>query len=286
MQIIVMVKQVPDTHNVTEEAMKADGTVNRAALPAIINPEDLNALEEALKIKDRIDAHITAITMGPAKATEVLKECLYRGADDVILISDRKFAGADTLATAYTLKYAIEKIGKYDLILCGRQAIDGDTAQVGPQVAEKLNINQITNLLEVVDIDEHRMTVRRAIANGYEVVRSGFPLLVTVSGEANQPRSPRAKLVMAYKNIEKDVRGDSYDVSYMETEETHMLSRIVEWNADSIGVDPSICGLAGSPTKVKKIENVVLAVNDIKQIPCTEAGIHGLMQELKSDHII
>lgn len=286
MQIIVMVKQVPDTHNVTEEAMKADGTVNRAALPAIINPEDLNALEEALKIKDRIDAHITAITMGPAKATEVLKECLYRGADDVILISDRKFAGADTLATAYTLKYAIEKIGKYDLILCGRQAIDGDTAQVGPQVAEKLNINQITNLLEVVDIDERRITVRRAIANGYEVVRSGFPLLVTVSGEANQPRSPRAKLVMAYKNIEKDVRGDSYDVSYLETEETHMLSRIVEWNADSIGVDPSICGLAGSPTKVKKIENVVLAVNDIKQIPCTEAGIHGLMQELRSDHII
>ena len=286
MQIVVMVKQVPDTHNVTEEAMKADGTVNRAALPAIINPEDLNALEEALKIKDRIDAHITAITMGPAKAAEVLKECLYRGADDVVLISDRKFAGADTLATAYTLKYAIEKIGKYDLILCGRQAIDGDTAQVGPQVAEKLNINQITNLLEVVDIDEHRMTVRRAIANGYEVVRSGFPLLVTVSGEANQPRSPRAKLVMAYKNIEKDVRGDSYDVSYLETEETHMLSRIVEWNADSIGVDPAICGLAGSPTKVKKIENVVLAVNDIKQIPCTEAGIHGLMQELKSDHII
>lgn len=286
MQIVVMVKQVPDTHNVTEEAMKADGTVNRAALPAIINPEDLNALEEALKIKDRIDAHITAITMGPAKAAEVLKECLYRGADDVVLISDRKFAGADTLATAYTLKYAIEKIGKYDLILCGRQAIDGDTAQVGPQVAEKLNINQITNLLEVVEIDERRMTVRRAIANGYEVVRSGFPLLVTVSGEANQPRSPRAKLVMAYKNIEKDVRGDSYDVSYLETEETHMLSRIVEWNADSIGVDPAICGLAGSPTKVKKIENVVLAVNDIKQIPCTEAGIHGLMQELKSDHII
>jgi len=286
LQIVVMVKQVPDTHNVTEEAMKADGTVNRAALPAIINPEDLNALEEALKIKDRIDAHITAITMGPAKAAEVLKECLYRGADDVVLISDRKFAGADTLATAYTWKYAIEKIGKYDLILCGRQAIDGDTAQVGPQVAEKLNINQITNLLEVVEIDERRMTVRRAIANGYEVVRSGFPLLVTVSGEANQPRSPRAKLVMAYKNIEKDVRGDSYDVSYLETEETHMLSRIVEWNADSIGVDPAICGLAGSPTKVKKIENVVLAVNDIKQIPCTEAGIHGLMQELKSDHII
>ena len=286
LRIVVMVKQVPDTHNVTQEAMRADGTVNRAALPAIINPEDLNALEEALKIKDRIGAHITAITMGPTKAVEVLKECLYRGADDVILVSDRKFAGADTLATAYTLKYAIEKIGKYDLILCGRQAIDGDTAQVGPQVAEKLDINQITNLLEVVDVDERQMTIRRAITNGYEVVRSRFPLLVTVSSEANQPRSPSAKLVMAYKNIEKDIRGESYDASYLEAEETQLLSRIVEWNADSIGVDPSICGLAGSPTKVKKIENVVLAVNDIKQIPCTDAGIQSLMRELMSDHII
>jgi len=286
LQIVVMVKQVPDTHNVTQEAMKADGTVNRAALPAIINPEDLNALEEALKIKERIGAHITAITMGPTKAVEVLKECLYRGADEVILISDRKFAGADTLATAYTLKHAIDKIGRYDLILCGRQAIDGDTAQVGPQVAEKLNINQITNLIEVVDIDAQQITVRRAITNGYEVVRSRLPVLVTVSGEANQPRSPSAKRVMAYKNVEKDIRGDSYDESYLETEETRMLSRIVEWNADSIGVDPAICGLAGSPTKVKKIHNVVLAVNDIKQIPGTDAGIGSLMQELMSDHII
>ena len=286
LQIVVMVKQVPDTHNVTQDAMKSDGTVNRAALPAIINPEDLNALEEALKIRDRIGAHITAITMGPAKAVEVLKECLYRGADEVILISDRKFAGADTLATAYTLKYAIDKIGKYDLILCGRQAIDGDTAQVGPQVAEKLNINQITNLLEVVDVDERQITVRRAISNGYEVVRSCFPVLVTVTGEANQPRSPSAKLVMAYKNIEKEMSGESYDASYLETQEAHLPGRIVEWNADSIGVDASICGLAGSPTKVKKIEYLVLTVNDIKQIPCTDAGVRGLMQELMSDHII
>lgn len=286
LKIVVMVKQVPDTHNVTQDAMKADGTVNRAALPAIVNPEDLNALEEALKVKERVGAHITAVTMGPMKAVEVLKECLYRGADDVVLVSDRKFAGADTLATAYTLKHAIDKIGDYDLIFCGRQAIDGDTAQVGPQVAEKLSINQITNLLEVVDIDARQITVRRAIANGYEVVRSGFPVLVTVSGEANQPRSPSAKLVMAYKNVEKDIRGDSYDESYLEAETAHTLSRIVEWNADSIGVDPSRCGLVGSPTKVQKIQNVVLAVNDIKQIPATDTGIRGLMQELMSDHII
>ena len=160
LKMIVMVKQVPDTHNITGEAMKADGTVNRARLPAIINPEDLNALEEAIRIKERIGGHITAITMGPQKAVQVLKECLYRGADDVILISDRKFAGADTLATAYTLKFAVDKIGSFDLILCGRQAIDGDTAQVGPQVAEKLGINQITSLLEVVEIDGPIVKVR------------------------------------------------------------------------------------------------------------------------------
>ena len=203
LQIVVMVKQVPDTHHVTQEAMKADGTVNRAALPAIINPEDLNALEEALKIKDRIGAHVTAITMGPMKAVEVLKECLYRGADAVILVSDRTFAGADTLATAYTLKHAIDKIGDYDLILCGRQAIDGDTAQVGHQVAEKLNINQITNLIEVVDIDARQITVRRAITNGYEVVRRRLRLRAAVSGEDTQRRSHRTKLVIAYKSLEK-----------------------------------------------------------------------------------
>jgi electron transfer flavoprotein beta subunit len=224
--------------------------------------------------------------MGPQKAVQVLKECLYRGADDVILISDRKFAGADTLATAYTLKYAIDKIGEYDLILCGRQAIDGDTAQVGPQVAEKLRINQITNLQEVVDVDEQQITVKKAITNGYEVVRSRFPVLLTVTAEANQPRSPSAKLVMSYKNIDREVSGESYDETYLETEETGRLSRITEWNADSISVDASICGLAGSPTKVKKIDNVVLAVNDIQQIPCTDAGIRNLMHELMADHII
>jgi len=144
LQIIVMVKQVPDTHNVSGDAMKPDGTVNRAVLPAIFNPEDLNALEEAIKIKETIGGKITAITMGPPNAVKVLKECLYRGVDDVVLVSDRKFAGADTLATSYALKCAIEKVEKYDLVLCGRQAIDGDTAQVGPQIAEKLNINQLT----------------------------------------------------------------------------------------------------------------------------------------------
>ncbi len=286
LKMIVMVKQVPDTHNITGDAMKPDGTVNRARLPAIINPEDLNALEEAIRIKERIGGHITAITMGPQKAVQVLKECLYRGADDVILISDRKFAGADTLATAYTLKYAVDKIGSFDLILCGRQAIDGDTAQVGPQVAEKLGINQITSLLEVVEIDDKEITAKHAISDGYELVKSKMPLLITVTSEANQPRSPSAKLVMAYKNIDQEVNGDAYEEAYMHADDSSLIDRITEWNADSIGVDATICGLAGSPTKVKKIENVVLAVNDIQQIPATEAGISNLIHELMDDHII
>ncbi|MCP4044201.1 MAG: electron transfer flavoprotein subunit beta/FixA family protein, partial [Gammaproteobacteria bacterium] len=268
------------------EAMKPDGTVNRAVLPAIMNPEDLDALEEALRIKERTGGHITAITMGPPKAVQVLKECLYRGADDVIMISDRKFAGADTLATAYTLKHAAEKIGNFDLILCGRQAIDGDTAQVGPQIAEKLGINQITSLLEIPEINQGEITVKRAIEDGYEVVRSKLPVLVTVTADANQPRSPSAKLVMTYKNIDKKVRDDSYDEAYMETEETGMIDHITEWNADSIGVAPEMCGLQGSPTKVKKVQNVVLAVNDIKEIPNTDAGIASLVHELIADHII
>ena len=286
LKMIVMVKQVPDTHNITGDAMKPDGTVNRARLPAIINPEDLNALEEAIRIKERIGGHITAITMGPQKAVQVLKECLYRGADDVILISDRKFAGADTLATAYTLKYAVDKIGSFDLILCGRQAIDGDTAQVGPQVAEKLGINQITSLLEVVEIDDKEITAKHAISDGYELVKSKMPLLITVTSETNQPRSPSAKLVMAYKNIDQEVNGDAYEEAYMHADDSSLIARITEWNADSIGVDATICGLAGSPTKVKKIENVVLAVNDIQQIPATEAGISNLIHELMDDHII
>lgn len=286
LKMIVTVKQVPDTHNITGEAMKPDGTVNRAVLPAIMNPEDLNALEEAIRIKERIGGHITAITMGPPKAVQILKECLYRGADDVIIISDRRFAGADTLATAYTLKYAAEKIGNFDLILCGRQAIDGDTAQVGPQIAEKLGINQITNLLAILEINQKEITVKRAIEDGYEIVKSKLPVLVTVTAEANHPRSPSAKLVMTYKNIDKKDTNDSYDEAYLATENTKLINHITEWNADSLGISEEICGLSGSPTKVKTVQNVVLAVNDIREIPSTYAGIAGLVHELIADHII
>ncbi|MCP4754321.1 MAG: electron transfer flavoprotein subunit beta/FixA family protein [Proteobacteria bacterium] len=286
LKMIVTVKQVPDTQNISGDAMKPDGTVNRGALPAIINPEDLNALEEALKIKEKVGGSITAITMGPPNSAKALKECLYRGADDVILISDRKFAGADTLATSYTLKCAIEKIGGFDIILCGRQAIDGDTAQVGPQLAEKLKINQLTSVLEAVEIKKDAITVKRSVENGYEIAKSVFPVLLTVTEQANEPRSPSAKQVIIYKNIDKKMSDESYDNAYLESAGQGTISHIKEWNIDSIDADSDLCGLSGSPTKVKKIQNIVLTVSDLKQIPSTEAGINDLIHELTAEHII
>ena len=286
LRMIVTVKQVPDTHNVTGEAMKEDGTVNRAALPTIFNPEDLNALEEALKIKERTGGHVTCISMGPPNAVEVLKECLYRGADDAVLISDRRFAGADTLATSYALKCAIEQAGEYDLILCGRQAIDGDTAQVGPQIAEKLDINQLTCISAVTEIDEKSITAKRSVEDGYEIVKSGFPVLLTVTASANEPRSANAKKVMTYKNIGKEICNSSYDESYMAAETCAVISHVKEWNVEAISADPVQCGLSGSPTKVKKIQSVVLTGCESRQIANSETEITNLMNELVSENII
>ena len=160
---IVLVKQVPDTRSVTGEVMTKDGTMNRSALPAIFNPEDLNALEMALDFKDRYGGTVMVLSMGPLQAAEVLRDSLCRGADQVILLSDRKFAGADTQATSYTLKCAIDKIGQYDTVFCGRQAIDGDTAQVGPQVAEKLGVPQITYAESIIEANEAGIVVQRAL---------------------------------------------------------------------------------------------------------------------------
>ncbi len=286
LRIIVTVKQVPDTHNVSGDAMKEDGTVNRAALPTIFNPEDLNALEEALQIREAVGGTVTCISMGPPNAVEVLKECLYRGADDVILISDRRFAGADTLATSYALKCAIEKVGNYDLILCGRQAIDGDTAQVGPQIAEKLGLNQLTCVSAVTAIDNESITVRRSVEDGYEVVRSPFPVLLTITGNANEPRSANAKKVMTYKNIGKELASTSYDESYLSTDTSPVLTHIKEWNVEAIGANPQLCGLSGSPTKVKKIQSVVLAARESRQVANSDAGISSLIHELIEENII
>ncbi|KPJ67150.1 MAG: electron transfer flavoprotein subunit beta [Coxiella sp. DG_40] len=283
LKIVVLVKQVPDTKNITSDAMTPEGTVNRAALSAIVNPEDLNALEEALKIKESVGAVITAITLGPPSAVKVLKECLYRGADDVVLVTDQKFAASDTLATSYALKCAIERIGDCDLIFCGRQAIDGDTAQVGPQIAEKLGIDQLTCVSEVVATDSRSITVRRAIEGGYEVVRNKFPVLVTITADANEPRSPSVRQVMIYKNIA--TRCVPSDDVYMYPD-SKLCNYIKEWHLDDIKADPKLCGLTGSATRVKSIENVVLAARDIRQVSNDEIDISNLVSELVTEHIL
>lgn len=260
---IVCVKQVPDTANVTADAMKDDGTVNRAALPAIFNPEDLNALEAALEVRDRFGGTVTVVSMGPPKAVDVLRECLFRGADRVILLTDRRAAASDTLATSYILSQAIRTIGRYDLVFCGRQAIDGDTAQVGPQTAEKLGLTQITYLEELLDIGGGAVRVRRNVGNGWEIVEARLPVLITVVGTANRPRPPAAKRVMRFKRAE-----------------------VEQWDLDRIGADLDRCGLAGSPTKVFRVQSIVLTKEGYTEVQPTEEGVRGLIHELVVDRTL
>ena len=285
--MIVTVKQVPDTKNISGEAMKADGTVNRAALPAIFNPEDLNALEEALTIKETHGGHVTVLSMGPPSAETVLKECLFRGADEAVLLSDRKFAGADTLATSYALACAIRKIGAFDMIFCGRQAIDGDTAQVGPQIAEKLDINQVTCVTKITALEPKTVTAIRSFESGMETVEAGLPVLMTISSQANEPRSFSAKRVMALKSLEcRHCRAELENIPEEASATCSLPSHIRKWDIEIIGADPERCGLSGSPTKVKKVENVVLKATDMKKIPDTPADISGLIRELIDENII
>jgi electron transfer flavoprotein beta subunit len=279
--IIVLVKQVPDTQNISGDAMTPEGTVNRAALPAIFNPDDLYALEAALQIKDtNPGTTVTVITMGPPSAAAVLKECLYRGADFTALVSDRGFAGADTLATSYALKCAINKAGgapnggvpngAIDLVLCGRQAIDGDTAQVGPQTAEKLGVNQITcvSRIEALDATKKEITAVRSIEGGWERVKAKLPVLVTFNAEGEMPRPASAIKTMTYKRAAPVP--DAVPMAL--------------WNIPAINADPQQCGLAGSPTKVKHINSVVLTAADIRYIDPGEAGIAELIHGLIADH--
>jgi len=289
LNLVVLVKQVPDTGNITGDAMKEDGTVNRAALPAIFNPEDLHALEAALTVKDLYpDTKVNVLTMGPPPAVQVLKESLYRGADFVALISDRRFAAADTLATSYALKCAIEKIGNVDMVFGGRQAIDGDTAQVGPQTAEKLGINQITCVSEINNIDPDKKAVEatRSIEGGYEIVRSGFPVLLTFTDEGYIPRPPSAIKMLAYKNATTNVSSEAFDESYMDTDAGSVNTNLALWDIEAIKADVASCGLSGSPTKVKKIQSVVLTSGDIKMVENNQGGIAEMVHDLIAEHTI
>ncbi len=286
-KIIVLAKQVPDTRNVGKDAMKADGTVNRAALPAIFNPEDLNALEQALRIKDKIPGtFITLLTMGPGRAADIIREGLFRGADDGILLSDRAFAGSDTLATSYALSQAIRKIGNYDLIIAGRQAIDGDTAQVGPQVAEKLALPQLTYVEEVINIDEKRITVKRRLERGVEIASCQYPIVITVNGTAPECRARHAKLLMKYKHAKTVSERQNANEDYLHLYSDRPYLNITEWSVNDIETDLKQLGLNGSPTKVKKIDNVVLHVKESKVISSSDTEIEELMKELIENHTI
>jgi electron transfer flavoprotein beta subunit len=293
-QSVVLVKQVPDTRNVTGEVMTAEGTMNRSALPAIFNPEDLNALEMALSIKDQYGGNVTILTMGPMQAAEVLRESLFRGADRVILLSDRKFAGADTQATSYTLKCAVDKLGVYDLVFCGRQAIDGDTAQVGPQLAEKLGIPQITYAESIIALEGDEIVVRRAFDLGTELVKCHLPCLLTVVGSANRPRPASARKRIEYKMAAIPNEYPKLLKKWPEFENEQLLGRylaehklnIEVWTAADLDVDEQELGLAGSPTQVYKVNYVVLETTASKEIQPTPEGIQELIAELIQEYIV
>ncbi|MFB0517083.1 MAG: electron transfer flavoprotein beta subunit/FixA family protein [Candidatus Neomarinimicrobiota bacterium] len=289
---IVLVKQVPDTANLSGEVMRPDGTVNRARLPAIFNPDDRVALEVALQVRDQHGGTVEVLTMGPPKASDMLRECLYMGADAAHLVSDRKFAGADTQATSYVLSEAIKKVGDFDLIFAGRQAIDGDTAQVGPQTAEKLGFPQITYAAEIVDLHDDKIVVKRRIDGGYEILESPLPVLITVIKDAATPRPFKAKQVMAVKNakslLELEKLTEANSLLYIDDLKAEYIAKdlyIPTYTFDDLDVDPERCGLAGSPTKVHKVEYVVLEGGEHEKIDPTKDGIGHLVDSLVSDHI-
>lgn len=288
LNIIVLAKQVPDTRNVGKDAMKEDGTINRAALPAIFNPEDLNALEQALQIKEQHpETKITILTMGPPRAAEIIREAIYRGADTGIVLTDRAFAGADTLATSYALSAAIRKIGDYDLIIAGRQAIDGDTAQVAPQVAEKLNLPQITYAEKINQIENGKATVTRRIESGVETLECPLPLVITVNGSADECRPRNARRIQKYKYAVTPSEKAALPEHLAELVEKRPYLQLQEWSADFVSADPEQIGLKGSPTKVKGIVNVVFQAKESKRIEGkNQEALEDLIKELIANHTI
>lgn len=259
MNIVVCLKQVPDTTEVRIDPVK--GTLIRQGVPSIINPDDKNALEEALTIKENIGAKVTVISMGPPQAEEALREALGMGADEAILVTDRAFAGADTLATSHALAAAIKNLD-YDIVFAGRQAIDGDTAQVGPEIAEHLGIPQVT-YVEEVKKDGEELLVKRALEEGYEIVKVKMPVLLTAIKELNEPRYMDAKNI--FEIFKKEIK---------------------IWSADDINVDKSLLGLKGSPTKVKRSSTKeARGEGEVVNKPVKEAAAYAV-SKLKEKHFI
>lgn len=290
LKIVVLAKQVPDTRNVGPDAMTEQGTINRAALPAVFNPEDLNALEQALRLKDQFPGStISVLTMGLPKSAEVVREALYRGADEGFVVTDRPLGGADTLATSYTLAQAVKKVGDYDIILGGRQAIDGDTAQVGPQIAEKLGLTQVTYAEEILSLDEkaRKVVIRRHIDGGVETVEAPLPLVVTVNGSAAPCRPRNAKRLMKFKNATAVAERKPEDAEkYAALIAKKPYLDIPQWGAADIDADPAQIGKAGSPTNVKAVKNIVFKAKESRTLSASDADIEGLIKELLDGKII
>jgi electron transfer flavoprotein beta subunit len=280
--------------------MNDDGTVNRSALPAIFNPEDLNALEMALDIKDKFGGAVTVITMGLPAAAAILRDALYRGADGAILITDARCAASDTLATSYILSCAVKQL-KYDIVLCGRQAIDGDTAQVGPHLAEKLGLPQITYVEKLIELNDRTITAQRNIGNGWQKIKANLPILLTVTADANEPRVAAAKKMMKYKaalapcEIEQQLKTQNPNaapeeikaLAFRKSAELEQKGVLIkQWNLDFLKADLTWCGRSGSPTKVHRIQSVVLAAKETKSIEPTDAGLTDMIHELIEDKII
>lgn len=289
LRIIVLAKQVPDTRNVGSDAMKPDGTVNRGKLATIFNPDDLHALELALNLKDRVPGtEVILLTMGPKRAADIVREGYYRGVDYGVMISDKRFGGADTLATSYTLVRGIQKLAPFDLILGGRQAIDGDTAQVGPQCAEKLNIPQITYVEEITEINENEIIARRRLEKGVETVSSTLPCLMTVHGSSPACRSKHAKKVMKYKyaRTNTELNSSTTDEMLLSLHEKRPYLTIPEWSVEDIDADINKIGLPGSPTKVKSVESIVLTAKEAKVLSDSDTDIEEMIKELIAHHTI
>ena len=287
LHIVVLAKQVPDTRNVGKDAMKEDGTINRAALPAIFNPEDLNALEQALRLKDaNPGSKVTLLTMGLPRAAEIIREAIYRGADNGVVLTDRALGGADTLATSYSLAQAVKKMEGYDIILGGRQAIDGDTAQVGPQIAEKLGIPQVTYAEEILDLKDGYVTVKRRLEHGVETVKAPLPCVVTVNGSAAECRPRNAQRVMKFKYAVSPTEKTKLDADAQARADQRAAGVIEEWSAAFVEADPEQIGFPGSPTKVKGIENVVFTAKESRRLDNNDEQIEDLVKELIANHTI
>jgi len=286
MKAIVCVKQVPDTSG--KVAVNPDGTLNRASMATIINPDDKNAVEAALKLKDATGCKVVVITMGPPPAQGMLRELMAMGADEGILVSAREFGGSDTFATSQILAAAIKKYGvdADDVVFCGRQAIDGDTAQVGPQVAEKLGLPQVTYAEDILDITAGKITIKRRLERGIEVVECPVPCVVTVNGSAAPCRPRNARYVMKYKYARATQEMQDADEDYLNLLQERPYLKITEWSVNDITCEAQELGLSGSPTKVKNIESVVFQAKEAKVLEPSDTAIDEMMKELIVNHTV